>query len=209
MADASFDAKCAFALDFLGRDDDFAPKISGAAPYSQIENLPMTRKEALITGVAGLSALAMAAPAARAEEAKEENPEVEKIRALLKAHDEALTNHDLKGVMACLTEKAAIMGSGPGEIWVGPDEIKVAYEHFFEGFDKGEQKFEYQFKIGGVTADMGWLMASGNVVGKKEGKDVSFPLNLSLTVAKESGDWRITAMHFSTLTHDAASKETI
>ena len=24
----------------------------------------------------------------------------------------------------------------------GPDEIKVAYEHFFEGFDKGEQKFE-------------------------------------------------------------------
>ena len=36
-------------------------------------------------------------------------------------------------------------------------------EHFFEGFDKREQKFEYQFKIGGVTADMGWLMASGNV----------------------------------------------
>jgi hypothetical protein len=23
----------------------------------------------------------------------------------------------------------------------GPDEIRVAYEHFFEGFDKGEQKF--------------------------------------------------------------------
>jgi hypothetical protein len=40
------------------------------------------------------------------------------------------------------------------------DEIKVTSEHFFEGFDKGEQKFEYQFKIGGVTADMGWLMAS-------------------------------------------------
>ena len=67
----------------------------------------------------------------------------------------SLTNHDLKGLMACLTERAAIMGTGPGEIWVGPEDIKVAYEHFFEGFDKGEQNFEYQFKIGGVGADMG------------------------------------------------------
>ena len=53
----------------------------------------MTRKEAMITDMAGLSALAMAAPAARAEDSKEANPEVEKIRALLKAHDEAMTNH--------------------------------------------------------------------------------------------------------------------
>ena len=46
----------------------------------------------------------------------------------------------------------------------------MAYEHFFEGFDKGEQDFEYQFKIGGVTADMGWLMASGNMT-RKEGRE--------------------------------------
>ena len=83
----------------------------------------------------------MGAPAAHAEESKETNPEVEKIRALLKAHDEAMTNQDLKGVMACFTEKAAIMGTGPGEIWVGPGEIKVAYEYLFEGFDKGADCF--------------------------------------------------------------------
>ncbi len=67
---------------------------------------------------------------------------MEPIRALLRAHDEAFTNQDLEGVMACFSEKAAIMGSGRGEIWSGPEEIKVAYQHFFEGFDKGEQKFE-------------------------------------------------------------------
>ncbi|MEA3205208.1 MAG: hypothetical protein QOG92_846, partial [Verrucomicrobiota bacterium] len=117
-----------------------------------------------------------------------------------RAHDEAFTNHDLKGVMACLTEKAAIMGTGPGEIWSGPGEIKVAYEHFFEGFDKGEQKFEYHFKIGGISAEMGWLMTAGNVSGKKAGKEFSFPVNLSLTVAKKDDKWRIAAMHFSTLT---------
>lgn len=166
----------------------------------------MTRKEAIIASVAGLSAVAMTARSAQAEEAKETNPEVEKIRALLKAHDQAMTNHDLDGVMKCLTAKAAVMGTGPGEIYVGPEEIKVAYKHFFEGFDKGDQDFEYQFKIGGVGADMGWLMASGNVTGKKDGKEFAFPLNISLTVAKESGDWRIASMHFSTLTEDAGSE---
>ena len=163
----------------------------------------MTRKEAIITGILGM---AMAVPAAQAAESKEANPEVEKIRALLKAHDEAMTSHDFKGVMACFTEKPVIMGTGPGEIWVGSDEIKVAYEHFFEGFDKGQQDFEYQFKIGGVTPDMGWLMASGNITGKKDGKDFAFPVNISLTVAKNGGNWKIAAMHFSTLTGAAVSE---
>jgi hypothetical protein len=53
-------------------------------------------------------------------------------------------------------------------------EIKVAYEHFFQGFDKGQQKFEYPFRIGGLTSDMGWMMTSGNVTGKKDEKDFAF-----------------------------------
>ena len=114
----------------------------------------MTRKEAIIAGAASLSALAMAASSGRVE-AAEANPEVGKIRALLKAHDKAMTNHDFSGVMKCLTQKAAIMGTGPGEFWVGPKEIKIAYEHFFGTFDKGAQHFNYQFRIGGVGADMG------------------------------------------------------
>jgi uncharacterized protein (TIGR02246 family) len=168
----------------------------------------MTRKEAIIAGAASLSALAMATQTGRAEEAAEANPEVAKIRALLKAHDEAMTNHDLSGVMKCLTENAAIMGTGPGEFWVGPEEIKIAYEHFFETFDKGAQDFEYQFRVGGAGTDMGWLMASGNVTGKKDGKEFAFPLNISLTVAKKSDEWRIAAMHFSTLTGDHEKKTT-
>jgi uncharacterized protein (TIGR02246 family) len=160
----------------------------------------MNRREAIIAGVVGLSAAIAATPTADAQASKEANPDLDQIRALLEAHDEAFTKQDLDGVMACFTERAAIMGSGPGEIWSGPDEIKVAYEHFFEGFDKGEQKFEYQFRIGGVTPEMGWLMTAGNVNGKKDGKEFVFPLNLSLTVAKKEGKWLVAAMHFSTLT---------
>jgi len=72
----------------------------------------MTRKEAIIAGAASLSALAMAAQSGRAEEAAEPNPEVTKIRALLTAHDKAMTNHDLGGVMKCLTENAVLGGTG-------------------------------------------------------------------------------------------------
>ena len=160
----------------------------------------MNRREAIIAGVAGVAAAVAVPPVAKAEASPAEHPEVEPIRALLRAHDEAFTNQDLNGVMACFAAKAAIMGTGPGEIWSGPDEIKTAYEHFFEGFDKGQQQFEYQFRIGGVTPKMGWMMTSGNVTGKKDAKDFAFPLNISLTVAKNDEKWLIAAMHFSTLT---------
>lgn len=153
----------------------------------------MNRRDLIIAGIAGLSTAVIA----RGQEAAT-NPEVESIRALLKAHDEAMTNHDLEGVLATLTEKAAIMGTGPGEIWSGKEEIKDAYEHFFQNFDKGQQDFEYHFRIGGVDADLGWLMASGNVTGKKDGKDFSYPLNISMTVTKQGGKWLISSMHFST-----------
>ena len=109
----------------------------------------MNRREAIIAGVAGVAAAVALAPTADAQASQGANPDLDQIRVLLKAHDEAFTSQDLNGVMACCTEIASIMGTGPGEIWSGPDEIKVAYEHFFEGFDKGEQKFEYQFRIGG------------------------------------------------------------
>jgi ketosteroid isomerase-like protein len=158
------------------------------------------RRTALLGGMIAASAAAALGTTASAADAKADNPELEAVRALLKAHDDAMTDHDFKGVMATLTEKAAIMGSGPGEMWVGPAEIKDAYEHFFQGFDKGQQEFEYKFKIGDLGSDMGWLMASGNIKAKKEGKAIEFPINVSLTVAKAGGKWKIASMHFSTLT---------
>ena len=168
----------------------------------------MNRRDSIITGLAAIAAVTTLDSSAQAQD-KADNPELDAIRALLKAHDDAMTNHDLKGVMATLTEKASIMGTGPGEMWVGPEEIKDAYEHFFQGFDKGQQEFEYKFKHGGLSADMGWLMASGNIKAKKDGKPILFPINVSLTVAKAGGEWKIASMHFSTLTgpDDAKAKK--
>ena len=166
--------------------------------------LRVGRRTAILGGL--ITASTAAALAATASAAEAENPELNAVRAVLKAHDAAMTNHDLKGVLATLTEKAAIMGSGPGEMWIGPEEIKDAYEHFFQGFDKGEQEFEYKYKVGGLSPEMGWLMTSGNIKAKKDGKAFVFPINVSLTVVKTAGEWKIASMHFSTLT-DAEGKK--
>jgi uncharacterized protein (TIGR02246 family) len=166
-----------------------------------IKTVVMNRKEA-IKGIATIAA-AVAVPSvanAQKPEAEAENPELEPIRALLKAYDTAFTNHDLDGVMATMSEKAAIMGTCPGEIWSGADEIKAAHQHLFEGFDVGKQSFDYEFNIGQVTSDTGWMLTSGNVNGTKKGKEFTFPVNISLTATKQGGKWLIAAMHFSTLT---------
>jgi ketosteroid isomerase-like protein len=165
----------------------------------------MNRREAVVAAFAAVTTSAVLASPVRAETS--ENPEVEPIRQLLRAHDEAFTNQNLDGVMDCLAAKPVIMGTGPGEIWYGSEEIRGAYEHFFKSFDKGEQHFEYQFRFGGLSPDMGWLVTAGNVTGKKNGKDLAFPLNLSLVVSKQAGQWKIAAMHFSTLTGASGQSE--
>jgi len=160
----------------------------------------MNRRESITVGLAGVTAVAALSTNANAQEKKADNPELEAIRAVFKAHDAAMGSHDMDGVIACFAPDGVMMGSGPGELWSGTEEIKEAYTKFFEGFDKGEQDFHYNHRFGGLTTDMGWLVVSGEVNGKKDGKKVAFPLNISLTMAKKGGKWQIASMHFSTLT---------
>jgi hypothetical protein len=95
---------------------------------------------------------------------------------LAKAHNDALTNHDLEGVLATVAPNAVVIGSTPGEIWSGTEERKVAYRHFFEGFEKGTQIFRYPFRFGGISSDMGWLMDQPPLgrISKKPLRFVSF-----------------------------------
>jgi uncharacterized protein (TIGR02246 family) len=168
----------------------------------------MNRREVLMAGAATIAAAVAIPDVASAQTAAtDDNPELEPIRVLLDAYDTAFTNHDLQGVMATMADKASMMGCGPGEVWSGPDEIKAAHEHLFERFDIGEQNFEYEFSLGELGSDMGWMMTSGNVTGQKDGKDFTFPVNISLTVKKQGGKWLIASMHFSTVTDDVEDED--
>jgi uncharacterized protein (TIGR02246 family) len=169
----------------------------------------MNRREAVIAGLTSLAAAVGVASAAAEQpsDAESESPELEPIRTLLNAYHTAFNNQDLEGVLATMTDKTTVMGTGPGEVWSGPDELKAAYRHFFEGFDMGQQTFDYEFSIGQVTGDSGWLMTSGNVGGTREGKDFTFPVNLSVVASKTGDKWVINAMHFSVLSGDSDEEQ--
>ncbi len=74
----------------------------------------MNRREAIIAGVAGITAAVAVAPTADAQASQAANPELEQIRALLRAHDEAFTNQDLNGIMR-LTQAPALASGGSTE----------------------------------------------------------------------------------------------
>ena len=63
----------------------------------------MKRREAVIAAMASVAATVSVAGTADAETSQEANPELDQIRALLKAHDEAFTNQDVNGVLACVS----------------------------------------------------------------------------------------------------------
>ncbi len=167
----------------------------------------MDRRNALVTGALGISALSAMSSLLAAEPEASPDTELDSMAAVLKRHDAAFNSHDLPGVMACLTDKAMIMGTGPEEVWAGPDEIKFAYENFFTGFDKGSHDYDGKFRVGGKAAEGGWLLTSGTVTGTKDGKAFSYPMNISLTVVKVGDDWKIAGLHYSTLTNHAAARE--
>ena len=158
---------------------------------------------------ASVAAAVTVPPTAKAQtsEAETENPELEPIRKLVAAYDAAFAKQDLDGVMATLSGDAVFMGNGPGEVWSGPEEIKAAHRHFFEGFDVGEQSFDYEFNIGHVSGDTAWMLTSGNVNGTKDGKDYTFPVNISLVATKNGENWAIAALHFSNFGGDEEDEE--
>ncbi|HSI83055.1 MAG: nuclear transport factor 2 family protein [Candidatus Methylacidiphilales bacterium] len=160
----------------------------------------MNRRDAILAGISTFAAAIAVAPAAIA--ADETDKDFGTLVPLLKAHDDAFTKHDLPAVLATFASKSVVMGTGPGELWSGKEELTTAYENFFKGFDKGQQDYEYRHRVGMVTGDSAWLVTSGDSKMKKDGKEVAFPLNISFAFVKEGGAWKISLLHFSTFTSE-------
>lgn len=167
------------------------------------ETMTLPRREAALA--VALGAIAATTPALARGQSP--GPEVEALKALIDAHDKAFTAQDVKGVLALFAPNATILGTGPGEIWGGHEEIAVAYGHFFEDFDPGQQKIEALWRDAHVLGDMAWLMAVTKVTMTKGARTVEVGINLSVTFEKAAGKWLIRAMHFSNLTGGAPEKK--
>jgi len=123
------------------------------------------------------------------------------VTALLEKHDAAFSAQDVKGVMKTYISGPEIflMGTGPGEIYRGKEGVEAAYNQFFTRFDKGTLTFTYNWTSAGSRSDMAWFAAEGTMKGMVKGVKKELGYNLSGTLLKQKGAWRILAMHFSRL----------
>ena len=131
-----------------------------------------------------------------------ESKEMDAVKQAMQKHDEALNKQDLAALMDTYASNANIvlMGTGPGEIWVGKQNIEETYKHFFKDFKAGSLKHDCLWSLGNQQDNVAWFSASCQMqdVGKK-GKR-SYVLNLSAMLIKEQAGWKFQMMHFSNLT---------
>jgi ketosteroid isomerase-like protein len=123
------------------------------------------------------------------------------VTALLKQHDAAFSAQDVRGVMKTYITGPEIflMGTGPGEMYRTSEGVEGAYKQFFTRFDKGSLISAYDGVSAGSHGDMAWFAAEWLVKGKVKGEAKEVKFNVSGTLLKKKGEWRLVAMHFSRL----------
>ncbi|MEA3273938.1 MAG: SgcJ/EcaC family oxidoreductase [Pseudomonadota bacterium] len=157
---------------------------------------------ALATGVtAGAAQAEVGQPTSEAVKAA--------VRALWQDQHKALDAHDVDGVLATFADSDDIMlmGTGPGEHWVGKAEVKNAYAHFMENFDAHTMEVKCGEGAGSTRGDVLWLTAVCHFSDKQKDQTRQFVTNLSAVLLKQGDAWRFHTMHFSQLTGSGAEQQ--
>jgi len=124
------------------------------------------------------------------------------LDALLNQYHKALKKQDLAAVVGLYApgSKTVLLGTGPGERWLGQQEIKDAYEHFFGDYDRGTLTIDCGSQDSGIKGNLAWLVAVCDFTDSLKGKKRAFTVNFSAVAEKEDGAWRFRTFHFSNLT---------
>jgi uncharacterized protein (TIGR02246 family) len=154
-------------------------------------------------------ALILCSSAIAAMAQKSGDPGIAGVADLLARHDEALNQHDLDGVMKLFDPgpKTVIMGTGPGEKYQGTDQIRDAYTHIFDDFDKGTAKHDCYWKTGDVRGDTAWMDAMCKFSDSKGGKPREYELNVSGVAVKKGNQWYFQSLHYSNVTGGGAGNQ--
>jgi len=153
-----------------------------------------------------LTALALAtgvvAGAAQAEVGQPTDDALkEAVSSLWQDQHKALDAHDIAGVMATFadTDDIMLMGTGPGEHWVGREEVKDAYAHFMKNFDPHTMEVKCGEGAGTSQDGVVWLTGVCDLNDKKGDEPRHYVVNLSAVLVKQGDAWRFHTMHFSHL----------
>jgi len=129
---------------------------------------------------------------------------VEEAKALLMAHDKALNDQNIDGVMATFSTdpKVLLLGTGAGERFLGAEAIKSAYTEILKDYDKGTFEPGCAWKEGGMDegGKMAWFAATCDAKDSKNGVKREYVLNVSATAVKQEAGWKFMMLHMSNAT---------
>lgn len=119
------------------------------------------------------------------------------IKGFVLKYREAFKEKDIDAVMAMYADDAVLMGTGPGERFVGKEEIKNAYIEYFKTFDKEEYTMTWS-KVG-KQGDVVWATGMTQFTSYYKNKKNEFALNWTTVLVKQDGAWKIVHRHISNL----------
>ena len=122
------------------------------------------------------------------------------IKKLMENYREAVGKQDLAGVMKFYADgpDTVVMGTGPGELYVGKKSIENAYRAFFSNFQTEKSKITWIKS--GVNGNAAWILGSSLVTQTQKKGNNEFEMNWSAVLEKQKDQWKIVALHFSHLT---------
>ena len=134
--------------------------------------------------------------------AKDDSSFDPELDALVSKYHQALESQDLAAVVSTYApgSNTVLLGTGPGERWLGQQQIKDAYEHFFADYDHGTMAIECGSRASGIKGNLAWLMAMCDFTDSMKGKKRTYGVNISAVAEKQDGAWRFRTFHFSNLT---------
>ncbi len=156
----------------------------------------MMTRHLLQSGLLALCAVAGSTQAAQVDPAT-----IDAIWEVWQNQHKALDAHDAAGVLATYADSDDIMlmGTSPGEHYIGKDEIKDAYTHFMGDFDAHTLRSKCGDGQGSTEGNVVWLTAVCQFDDQKSGVERRYTVNLSAVLVNHDAAWRFHSLHFSHL----------
>jgi uncharacterized protein (TIGR02246 family) len=121
------------------------------------------------------------------------------VHAVVAAYSQAIAEKKLDACVAAYGGPEGVMlGTGPGERWVGEDEIRIAHQEFFRLFDTETSKPTW--RVIRVNGEVAWIAGMSEITDYLKNVKKEFFLNFSAVLEKRDGKWKIVLFHFSNLT---------
>ncbi|NEV64333.1 SgcJ/EcaC family oxidoreductase [Thiorhodococcus minor] len=154
----------------------------------------------VLTGLALATGIVAGAAQAQVAQPAEDTPK-EAVKALWQEQHKALDAHDIAGVMDTFADSDDIMlmGTGPGEHWVGREDVEDAYAQFMKNFAPHTKEVKCGEGAGTAEDNVAWLTAVCDFKDKKGNESRHFILNISAVLVKQDDAWRFHTMHYSQL----------